>query len=470
MAYLIRNARLITAADDATGDLLIEGEQIAAVGRDLPERIGPQLRPEILDADGLWAMPGGIDVHTHLELYSWDTVSADDFYTGHVAALFGGTTAHIDFANQARGQTLREALDAWHARAEGKAIIDYGFHVSITDPTDAVLHEMGQLPAWGVSSVKLFLAYKGVYQLSDGDFFRVCRRAAELGLLPIVHAETGDVIDILVREAIAAGHTEPIWHARTRPPECEAEATHRAIRLAEMASAPIYIVHLTQCEALQAVAHAQQRGTRAFAETCIQYLYWTIDDLARPDFEGAKFVCSPPFRTRDDNAALWCGLADGTLAVVATDHCPFNFATQKTLGRERFDKIPNGVPAIEDRLLLLFSDGVMQERLTPSQFVALTATNPAKLFGLYPRKGALAPGSDADVVLWDPTVRHVRSARTHHMNVDYNLWEGVEVQGKPVKVFSRGRLLVDGDDFRGEPGTGRYLYRGRSAAFAASSR
>ncbi len=456
MKTLIVGGQIVTATDTYVADILIEGERVALIGRDLASTVQAD---RTVDATGKYVLPGGIDVHTHLELASWGTVSADDFFTGHVAAAFGGTTCHIDFANQARGHSLREALDAWHARAEGKAVIDYGFHVSITDPRPEVLEEMAQLPTWGVTSVKLFLAYKGVYQLSDGDFFRVCRRAAELGLLPIVHAENGDVIDILVREALARGETAPIWHAHTRPPQAEAEATARAIWLAEMAGAPVYIVHLTQRDALAAVANARARGRPVYAETCVQYLFFTAEELARPDFEGAKWVCSPPFRTREDCEALWQGLARGELAVVSTDHCPFNFAGQKDLGRDRFDHIPNGVPAIEDRLIMLYHAGVHEGRLSLHRFVELTSTAPAKLFGLYPRKGTVAVGSDADVVIWNPSARHVRSARTHHMNVDYNLWEGWEVVGRPEQVFSRGRLIVDGDRFLGTPGSGQYLQR-----------
>ncbi len=453
---LIVNGLIVTATDAYQADILIEQERIALIGTDLADTVEAD---HVVDASGKYVLPGGIDVHTHLELYSWDTVSADDFYTGHVAAAFGGTTCHIDFANQVKGESLQQALEAWHARAEGKAVIDYGFHVSITDPRDDVLAEMARLPEWGVTSVKLFLAYKGVYQLSDGDFFRVCRRAAELGLLPIVHAENGDVIDILVREALAQGHTPPVWHARTRPPEAEAEATQRAIWLAEMAGSPVYIVHLTQRDALAAVSAARARGRPVYAETCVQYLFFTVEDLERPNFEGAKWVCSPPFRTDADREALWRGLARGDLSVVATDHCPFNFATQKVLGRDRFDKIPNGVPAIEDRLIMLYHAGVHEGRLSLHRFVEVTSTNPAKLFGLYPRKGTVAVGSDADLVIWDPGARHVRRAETHHMNVDYNLWEGWEVVGRPEKVFSRGRLIVDGERFLGTPGSGRYVHR-----------
>lgn len=457
MKTLITNGRIVTAGDEYVADVLIDGERIALIGSGLTEQVRPD---RVFDAADMYVMPGGIDVHTHLELYSWGTVSSDDFYTGHVAAAFGGTTSHIDFANQAKGESLREALDNWQARAEGKAVLDYGLHVSITDPTDAVMREMEQLPAYGVSSVKLFLAYKGRYQLTDAEFFRVCRKAAEVGLLPIVHAENGDVIEILVQEAIAAGNHAPIWHALTRPPAAEAEATHRAIRLAEMAGSPVYIVHVTQGEALRAIAEARRRGMPAYGETCIQYLFFTKEYLERPDFEGAKWVCSPPFREQADVEALWRGLRDGDLDIVATDHCPFNFEGQKDLGRDRFDKIPNGVPGIEERMLMLYEAGVNTGRLTRHRFVELTSTNPAKLFGLYPRKGTIAVGSDADVVIWDPRATHVRSAETHHMNVDYSLWEGAEVVGKPVKVFSRGRLIVDGDEFLGEKGTGRYLERG----------
>ncbi len=403
MAFTIRGGTIVTASGSFAADLRVEGERIAAIAARIEAREGE----EVVDAAGLLLLPGGIDVHTHLDMpIAADCATSDDFYTGHRAAAFGGTTTHIDFANQTRGESLRATLDKWEARARDKAVIDYGFHVTILDPTPAVFEEMARLPEWGVNSIKLFTAYKARGMMLDNEhFFRLCRRAAELGLLPLVHAETGEVIDLLEREAIAAGRTEPKWHAAAHPALAEAEATNRAIALARMAGSALYVVHVTCEGSLSAIRRAQAEGAPIFAETCPQYLFFTADDLARPDFEGAKFVCSPPLRTEADQAVLWHGLADGSLQAISTDHAPFRFADQKRRGLERFDQIPNGVPAIEHRLTLLWHFGVNQGRLTPEQFVGLTATTPARLFGLFPRKGALVPGADADILLWDPRHR-----------------------------------------------------------------
>ncbi|MGH2626151.1 MAG: dihydropyrimidinase, partial [Anaerolineales bacterium] len=355
-------------------------------------------------------------------------------------------------------------LDLWHARAQGKAVIDYGFHMTIADPRPEVLREIVALPEWGISTVKVLMAYKGRLQVDDATLFTVLREAARAGVLTMVHCENGDVIDILIREAVAAGNLAPRFHPLTRPAELEGEATARALALAAVAGAPVYIVHLTCDLALRQVRAAQARGERAWAETCIQYFFFTADDLNRPGFEGAKFVCSPPFRAREDQQALWEAVRDGALAVVSTDHAPFNFARQKTIGRGDFTLIPNGVPAIEDRLLMLHHAGVNGGRLSLNRFVDLVSTTPARLFGLYPRKGTLAVGSDADIVLWDPRRERTLSARTHHMRVDYNLFEGTVVRGAPAGVWLRGRQIVDGERFLAQPGSGRYLHRDRFPA------
>ena len=447
---------VVTADGITRTDVLVEGEQIAAVGGDLP-REGAQ----IIDVSGRYLLPGGIDVHTHLDMPLDDLASRDDFQSGHVAAAFGGTTAHIDFVIQSKGGSLRQALDQWQARAEGKAIIDYGFHMTIADPRPDVLDEIARLPEWGVTSVKVLMAYKGRLQLDDAQLFQVLRRAGEAGLLTLVHCENGDVIDLLIREAVAAGRREPRHHALTRPAGLEGEATRRAAALAELAGAPLYVVHLTCGSALQEVRAARARGQALWAETCVQYLLFTADDLDRPGFEGAKFVCSPPFRTEADQAALWEGLRDGSLSVVSTDHCPFNFGSDKARGRDDFTMIPNGVPVIEDRLMVLHHAGVGGGRLSIPRFVALTSTNPAKLFGFYPRKGTIAPGADADLVLWDAARERTLSVRTHHMRVDYNLFEGMRVRGLPVAVWVRGVQVVDGEQFIGVSGTGRFLRRER---------
>ena len=454
MRTLFSGGTLVGPAGTLQADLLVDGERIAAIGADLP-----RADAHLVDAAGRYLLPGGIDVHTHLDMPLDDIASTDDFRTGHVAAAFGGTTSHIDFVIQSRGGSLRQALDAWHARAEGKACIDYGFHMTIADPRPDVLDEIAHLPEWGITTVKVLMAYKGRLQLDDVQLLAVMRRAAEHGLLTMVHCENGDVIDVLVREAVAAGHREPKYHPLTRPAALEGEATARAIAIASVAGAPLYVVHLTCEAALDQVRTAQRRGRQVWAETCIQYLFFTAADLDRPDFEGAKFVCSPPFRTPQDQAALWEGLRDGALAVVSTDHCPFNFAGEKQRGRHDFTKIPNGVPAIEDRLLMLHHAGVNGGRIPLSRFVELTATNPARLFGLYPRKGILEVGSDGDIVLWDPRARRTITAGTHHMRVDYNLFEGTTVTGAPAGVWVRGTQVVDGERFTGRAGAGQFLRR-----------
>lgn len=453
MRTLFSGGTLVTATATVAADLLVEGEVIAAVGPHLPGD-----GAAVIDARGMYVLPGGLDVHTHLDMPLDDIASSDDFSTGHVAAAFGGTTSHLDFVIQPKGATLRRALDLWLEKAQGKACIDYGFHMTIADPTPAVLREIRQLPQWGITSVKVLMAYKGRLQVDDVTLLQVLREARAAGVLTLVHAENGDVIDLLVREAVAAGHLAPTYHALTRPPELEGEATGRAIALAAVAGAPVYIVHLTCDPALRQVRDARSRGQAVWAETCVQYLFCTAADLDRPEAEGVKFVCSPPFRTAADQEALWAGLRDGTLSAVSTDHCPF-FLAQKLRGRNDFTKIPNGVPAIEDRLVLLHHAGVNGGRLSLSRFVEVTSTGPAKLFGLYPRKGSLDAGADADLVLFDPRTPKTITARTHHMRVDYNVFEGLAVRGMPAGVWVRGRQIVDGDRFLGVPGSGRYLHR-----------
>ncbi|MCS6882136.1 MAG: dihydropyrimidinase [Oscillochloridaceae bacterium] len=461
MSTLIKGGTIVTASDTFAADVLIEGEQIVAVGQGLSGNT-------VIDASGAYVIPGGIDVHTHLDMPFGGTVSSDDFFTGQRAAAFGGTTMHIDFAIQPRGATLRETLDLWHAKAEGKAVIDYGFHVAITDLPDSVLEEMPRCVEYGATSMKLFMAYKGALQVDDMTLFRAMQQAARHRLLIMVHAENGDAIDVLIREAVAAGQLAPKYHALTRPPELEAEATARAVRLAEVAGAPLYVVHLTNAGALEAVRLARARGRagQIFAETCTQYFFFTKDDLAREGFEGAKWVCSPPFRSPHDQEALWQGVADNSLQVVSTDHCPFWFQggiegrpAGKELGRESFAKIPNGCPGIEERMMLLYTYGVRAGRISLNRWVELCCTNPARLFGCYPRKGTLTPGADADIVVWDPEARRTLSAATLHQRTDYTLYEGWEVTGAPRVVLSRGRVIVEGDAWTGEAGTGRFVHR-----------
>jgi dihydropyrimidinase len=466
MGVLIQNGNIITASDAIQADLLVDGEEIALIGRNLPAE-----GHEVIDAAGKLLLPGGIDVHTHLELPFGGTLSSDDFFTGHQAAAFGGTTSHIDFAIQPKGGSLREGVETWRQKAEGKAAIDYGFHMAITDLRPEVMDEIPSLVEEGITSLKLFMAYKGVLQVDDVTLFRSMMKAAEHGQLIMVHAENGDVIAELTEITLARGQYEPIYHAKTRPATVEGEATGRAVALAGVAGAPLYVVHMTCREALEQLALGRAKGFPVMGETCTQYMFIFEDDLARPGFEGAKFVCSPPMRTPADAEALWKALAGNALQVVSTDHCPFWYEggvqgrlAGKELGKGSFAKIPNGVPGIEDRMPVMWHYGVNGKRFNPNRFVEITSTNPAKIFGLYPRKGVIAVGSDADIVVWDPTKEHTISAGTHHMNTDYNLYEGMAVQGWPVRVLLRGRTIVDGDRWLGKDGTGQFLHRCPHAA------
>jgi dihydropyrimidinase len=459
---VIQNGTCVTASDTFAADVWLENGKIAALvqpGTSLGQA------DRTVDASGKLVIPGGIDAHTHLDMPFGGTTSIDDFDSGTLAAAFGGTTTLIDFAIQKKGGTLREALDGWHQKAEGKAHIDYGFHMIATDVPPPVLEEMGQLVKEGVTSFKLFMAYPGVLLLDDQSIFRAMLRAGELGALICMHAETGLPIDVLIERALAAGHTAPIYHALTRPEAAEATGTERAIALAEMAKVPVYIVHLSAQRALERVMEARDRGLPAYAETCPQYLFCSEDDLRGTpgdEFEGAKFVCTPPLRPKHHHEHLWRGLRTYDLQVVSTDHCPFCMKGQKELGRGDFSKIPNGMPGIETRLHLLW-EGVREGRISMNRFVEITATAPAKIFGLYPRKGTLAVGADADVVVWDPDKRFELSHQNLHMKADYAPFEGKTVTGAPDKVFSRGELVVDGTQYLGRKGRGQFL---RRATFA----
>jgi dihydropyrimidinase len=452
---VIKNGTVLTATDTYKGDLGITGGIITAIAAELPV----EGASKVVDAKGCYVMPGGIDVHTHLDMPFGGTISADDFETGTIAAAFGGTTTLIDFAIQYKGQTLRTAFDTWMKKADGKAATDYAFHCIITDLPDARLEEMGQLVRDGVTSFKLFMAYPGVLMLDDGSIFRAMSQAAKTGGLICMHAENGSAIDVIVQRALAEGKKAPKYHALTRPTTAEAEATGRAIALAEMAGAPVYIVHLSCNDALEKVREARDRGLAAYAETCPQYLYLSIENFDVPGFEGAKYVFTPPLREKWHQEKLWQGLAKDDLQMVSTDHCPFCFKEQKELGRDDFTKIPNGGPGIEHRLSLVYTGGVYGGYFSPNRFVQIVSTAPAKLFGLYPRKGAIAIGSDADLVVFDPNKEEVISAKTHHMRVDYSMFEGIRIKGAPRVVLSRGRTVIEKDLFVGRAGAGEFLRR-----------
>jgi dihydropyrimidinase len=452
---IIKNATIVTAMDTTLADVGISGGKISAIAAQL----SAENATRTIDASNHLLLPGGIDVHTHLDMPFGGTMSADDFQTGTIAAAFGGTTTLIDFAIQYKGQTLRHAFDTWMKKAHDKATIDYAFHCIITDLGSAQLEEMGQLIREGVTSFKLFMAYPGVFMLDDASIFRAMRQAAKHSGLICMHAENGGAIDVIVQQALAEGKRAPKYHALTRPTTAEAEATSRAIALAEMAGCPVYIVHLSCNEALEKVREARDRGLPAYAETCPQYLYLSLDNMNAPGFEGAKYVFTPPLREKWHQEKLWQGLTHDTLQVVSTDHCPFCFKEQKELGIDDFTKIPNGGPGIEHRLSLIYTGGVHGKRFSPNRFVEVVSTAPAKLFGLFPRKGTIAVGSDADLVIFDPNEEQVISVKTHHMRVDYSMFEGIQIKGVPKTVLSRGRAVIDAGQFVGRPGSGQFLRR-----------
>jgi dihydropyrimidinase len=452
---IIKNGFVVTATDTYKADVAITNGKIAAIGSDLPLENASRL----LDATDRLVLPGGIDVHTHLDMPFGGTTSADDFETGTRAAAFGGTTTLIDFAIQYKGQQLRQAFDTWMGKASSKAVCDYAFHCIVTDVSGGQLGEMNDLVHEGVTSFKLFMAYPGVFMLDDGSIFKALQTTSKNGGLVCMHAENGSAIDVIVQQALAEGKKAPKYHALTRPTTAEAEATSRAIALAEMAGAPIYIVHLSCNDALEKVREARDRGLPVYAETCPQYLYLSLENMEAPGFEGAKYVFTPPLREKWNQEKLWNGLKRDHLQVVSTDHCPFCFKEQKELGRDDFTKIPNGGPGVEHRMSLIYSGGVAGGRFSANRFVELVSTTPAKLFGLYPRKGTIAVGSDADLVIFDPKRKHTISAKTHHMRVDYSMFEGIEVTGMPDAVLSRGKIVVEGDKFLGRAGQGQFLRR-----------
>ena len=463
MTIVIRGGTVVSSTGTHPADVLVDGERIVALAApDAPlTDIWVQYADTVIDATGKYVVPGGIDVHTHMEMPFGGTHSIDTFATGTVAAAWGGTTTIIDFAVQPKGQSLLATLDRWHEKADGNCAIDYGFHMILSDVNESTLKEMDACVAAGVNSFKMFMAYPGVFYATDGEILLAMQRAADNGSLIMMHAENGIAIDQLVAQALAKGQTDPVYHGLTRPAELEGEATHRAAVLAKVTGAPLYIVHLSSAPALEAVRDARDAGQNVFAETCPQYLYLSLDDLAKPDFEGAKYVCSPPLRPAEHQDSLWQGLRTNDLSVVSTDHCPFCFKDQKELGRGDFSKIPNGLPGVEHRMDLIHQ-GVVSGELSLARWVEVTSTTPARMFGLYPRKGVIAPGSDADIVVYDPTATQVLSAETHHMNVDYSAYEGMEITGRVETVLSRGRVIVDKGEFLGSTGHGTFLERGPS--------
>jgi dihydropyrimidinase len=460
MGILISGGTVVTSTGTVDADVLVDGERIAGLierGGDLAGAVAASA-DRVIDASGRYVLPGGIDAHTHMEMPFGGTFSVDTFETGSRAAAWGGTTTIIDFAVQAKGTSLLSTLDKWHAKADGNCAVDYGFHMIVSDVNDTSLKEMRACVEAGVNSFKMFMAYPGVFYATDGEIVRAMQQARQIGGLTMMHAENGIAIDQLVAQALAAGHGEPVQHGLTRPPELEAEATSRAITLAKVTGAPLYIVHLSAEQALAAVSQARDTGQNVFAETCPQYLWLSIEDLARPGFDGAKFVASPPLRPKEHQASLWRGLRTNDLSVVSTDHCPFCFKDQKELGRGDFSKIPNGIPGVEHRMDLLHQ-GVAAGEMSLARWVEVAATTPARMFGLYPRKGTIAPGSDADIVVYDPTATQTLSVDTHHMNVDYSAYEGMRITGRVETVLSRGRVIIEGGQYYGSTGHGRFLSR-----------
>jgi dihydropyrimidinase len=455
MKTLIKNGRIITAVDDYKADILIENGIISTIGARLDIEADTTI-----DAKHKFVIPGGIDPHTHMELPFGGTQASDDFFTGTRAAAFGGTTTIIDFAVQYKGQTLTEALDNWHAKAEGKTAIDYGFHLITTDLEDDRVPEMHRIMDEGVTSFKMFMAYPGVFLVDDATIFRAMSAAGERGGLICMHAENGIVINEIIKRALAEGRTAPKYHSLTRPTIAEAEGVHRAIAIAEMAEAPVYIVHLSCTDALNQVRQARDRGINAFAETCPQYLFLSYDNYLEPGFDGAKYVMTPPLRDKSNQAELWKGLRMDDLQVISTDHCPFCMKEQKELGRDDFSKIPNGAPGVEHRVPLIYNGGVVENRISLNRFVELTSTAAAKMFGLFPKKGTIAVGSDADIVIFDPEKQQTISAATHHMNVDYSAYEGKTIQGVVETVLSRGKVIIENGEYKGKQGDGQYLKRG----------
>lgn len=457
MRKIIKNGIIVTSTDTYHADILVENGVVSQIGKNLSYHDA-----EIEDAKGCFVFPGGVDPHTHLEMPFGGTVTKDDFETGTIAAAFGGTTTIIDFCLTDKGKPLKDAIETWHAKSAGKAVIDYGFHLMIGEVNDAVLSELPSvIENEGITSFKVFMAYKNVLQADDETLFQTLVAAKDLGALVMVHAENGDVIDYLVKEALKKGNTDPVYHALTRPPEIEGEATGRAATFTGLADSQLYVVHVTCAEAVSKIAEARDNGIDIWGETCPQYLVLDQSYLEKENFEGAKYVWSPPLREKWHQDVLWQALKTGQLHTIGSDQCSFDFKGQKELGKGDFSKIPNGGPMIEDRMSILFSEGVKKDRITLNQFVEITSTRAAKLFGLYPKKGTIAVGTDADLVIFDPNIERTISADAHHMAVDYNAFEGMKVTGEPISVLSRGEFVVRDKKFVGQQGAGQYVKRAK---------
>ncbi|SFJ66826.1 dihydropyrimidinase [Halobacillus dabanensis] len=464
MKKIIKNGTIVTAADTYKADILIENEKISLIGQDLSDPAA-----EVVDAKGHYIFPGSIDPHTHLEMPFGGTVSKDDFETGTIAAAHGGTTTVIDFCLTDKGKPLQDSIDQWHAKSRDKSVIDYSFHLMIGEMNETVLEQLPSvIEDEGITSFKVFMAYKNVFQADDGTLFRTLEEAKRLGALVMVHAENGDVIDHLVNKALKAGQTDPIYHALTRPPEVEGEATGRAAELTGLANSQLYVVHVTCEEAVEAIAKARKKGYNVMGETCPQYLVLDQSYMEKPNFEGAKYVWSPPLREKYHQEVLWKALKTGDLQTLGSDQCSFDFKGQKDLGKGDFTKIPNGGPIIEDRVSILFSEGVKKGRISLNEFVDITSTKIAKTFGLFPQKGTISVGADADLVIFDPNVERTISVETSHMAADYNPFEGMKVTGQPVSVLSRGDFVIKEKEFVGKLGKGNYLKRSRYGELTSS--
>ncbi len=461
MKTLIKNGTVVTASDTYKADVLIEDEKITMIGLNLPSD-----GAEIIDAAGLLLMPGGIDPHTHLDMPFGGTITADDFFTGQRAAAFGGTTCHIDFALQQKGATLKDGVEMWQKKAEGKTITDYGFHIAITDPTEASINEIATLKDIGVASLKVFQAYKGAFMVDDTALYKAMEVARDSDIMLMTHSENGDAIALLTEKLVSEGKLEPKYHLDAHPREIEGEATARAIALSAVTGAKLYVVHMSCSDSIEQMALGRSKGYNVMGETCTQYMFKFEDDMRVPGYEGAKWACGPPVRTPKDAEYIWEALRNTTLQCVATDHCSFHYdggvngkIAGKELGREGWHKIPNGIPGIEDRMPVMYHNGVNSGRISLNRFVAITSTNVAKSMGMYPQKGTIAVGSDADIVLWDPEKEHTISAKTHHMAVDYNAYEGMQIKGLPVRTIIRGTTVVNNGELCVEKGFGKYVRR-----------